>query len=521
MKIGVPSVEKNRAARCAGVAAQTAVAAVAAVLHLAAWSQSNGDTAAKPGISVVPRLSVTETYSNNVSLRSTGQQREFTTQLSPGISINSRAGRIKGTFNYSLNELLYANNTSARQSQNALSTSGVVEALDNFAFIDFSGNISQQTISAFGTQSTNSAAINGNSTETSTYSLSPYIRGRLGGFADYVARYSWTTTSSGSVAASDSKTKNVSFNLNGATSGPLGWSAAASSQTATYSLGQPVKNSSLGGTLLYSFSPQVNVSLIASRESNNYTTVSNQSYNSAGMGLNWAISERTRVAAQFEHHSYGQSHTVSFSHRTARTAWSFSDSQGVSTTPAQSGATVGSLADLLYGQFAALQPDPVLRANLVNQFLQDYGLRGNTPVISNFLASSVSLQRRQDLSFALLGVRDTVSFALTRGSNSQLSNFANAFTSLANSSVVNQTGLSVSYAHRLTQELSLNMVAARQNTSGDAGLQSTSLRSFNVTLSGQVGRQMFASIGARRVFFESSTTPYTESAVIGNLNLQF
>jgi hypothetical protein len=32
---------------------------------------------------------------------------------------------------------------------------------------------------------------------------------------------------------------------------------------------------------------------------------------------------------------------------------------------------------------------------------------------------------------------------------------------------------------------------------------------------------MSASIGARRVFFDSATNPYTETAVTGNLNVQF
>jgi uncharacterized protein (PEP-CTERM system associated) len=503
----------------AWVAFQTLLSVVG-LLPQVAWAQAEAGGA--PNISVVPRVSISENYSNNVFLQSSGKQSELTTQISPGISINSRAGRIKGTFDYSLNELLYARNTSARQSQNSLNTAGSIEALANWAFIDFSGNISQQAISAFGTQSNNNLAINGNSAETSVYRLSPYFRGRLGGVADYVARYSWSTTRSGVSTLANAQTKESSLALNGVTRGALGWSADANSQALTYSSGRPVANDRLKGTLIYAFSPQVNVSLIGSRESNNYTTAAKESYSSAGAGLNWAISERTKLSAQLERRSFGQSHNLSFEHRTARTAWRFSDSQDVVATPVQSGSTVlGSLSDLLYGQFASIESDPFKRTQLVNQFMQNNGFNSNAKVISNFLASSASLQRRQEASFALLGIRDTVSFSLTRGTNSQLSSFVTGFDDLSNSSIIRQTGVSIVYAHRLTPDAAFNVVAARQNTSGAVGLQSTSLRSVDVTLSGRVGRQMNASIGARRVFFDSATNPYTETGVTGNLSVQF
>jgi uncharacterized protein (PEP-CTERM system associated) len=264
------------------------------------------------------------------------------------------------------------------------------------------------------------------------------------------------------------------------------------------------------------------VSLIGSRESNNFTTAIKENHSSAGAGLNWAISESTKLSAQLERRSFGQSHNFSFEHRTARTAWRFSDSQDVAATPVQSGATVlGSLSDLLYGQFASIESDPFKRTQLVNQFMQNNGFNSDARVIGNFLASSASLQRRQEASFALLGIRDTVSFSLTRGTNSQLSSFVTGFDDLSNSSIIRQTGVSIVYAHRLTPDMAFNVVAARQNTSGAVGLQSTSLRSVDVSLSGRVGRQMSASVGARRVFFDSVTNPYTETGVTGNFTVQF
>ena len=476
-----------------------------------------------PAISIVPRISVSERLTNNIGLASTGKKSEQITTISPGISIRSNGGRLKGTLDYSLNELIYARGTSSRQSQNALSSSAVWEAVDNFAFVDFTGAISQQSISALGVQSVDGSSVNGNSTETSTFRLSPYLKGRLGGIADYEARYGWASSRSDASTTSDILTTDASLRLTGAVrGGPLGWGMDASTQKVKYSLGRTASSDRLGGSLSYAFTPQFNASLLISRESNNYTTAANQSHASAGLSLNWRLSDRTTIAAQLQNHSYGQSHDISFQHRTARTAWRFSDSRAVSNSPAQSGQTsLGSLSDLLFSQFTSLEADPLKRAELVNRYIQENGLTANTPVISNFLSSQVSLQRRQEASFALLGVRDTISFVLSRGSNTSLGNFVTAFDDLSTNTVINQSGVSVVYSHRLTPDTSMSAVVSRQSSSGSGGQSGTRLRAVDLSISSRLGRQMSASIGARRVFFESATNPYTESAVTGNLNVQF
>jgi uncharacterized protein (PEP-CTERM system associated) len=494
---------------------------VAALFATQVTAQEAGATT--PRLTVVPRISVSERYTSNVFLSSSGAKSELVTQISPGISIRSNTARLKGTFDYSLNELIYARGTSGRQSQNALNSALLLEAVDGFAFVDFSGSISQQSISALGTPSSANSSLNGNSTETSTFRLSPYLKGNIAGIADYVLRYGWTTTQSAAATASDIRTTDASALLNGAFGGgPLSWNAGLSSQDVKYSLGRTVQSDRLNGGLTYTFTPQFSTSLLVSRESNNYTSAAKQSHGSTGLAMNWQPSDRTTIAAQIENRSFGQSHNISISHRTARTAWRFSDSKDVSNSPVQSGqTTLGSLSDLLYSQFSALEPDPLKRAELVNRFMQDNGMNADSRVISNFLSSNVSLQRRQEASFALLGVRDTITFVMNRGSNSNLGTFVTAFDDLSTNSVVHQNGFSVLYSHRLTQDASMNVLASRQSTSASGGAGGTSLRAVDISLSSRLGRKMSGSIGARRVFFDSATNPYTETAVTGNLNVQF
>jgi uncharacterized protein (PEP-CTERM system associated) len=73
----------------------------------------------------------------------------------------------------------------------------------------------------------------------------------------------------------------------------------------------------------------------------------------------------------------------------------------------------------------------------------------------------------------------------------------------------------------LTPDYSLGVTLARQNTSGTTVADETTLKSFNVNISGKVSKKAAASLGLRHVVSDNVTTPYTENAVVGNINVQF
>jgi uncharacterized protein (PEP-CTERM system associated) len=485
--------------------------------------QYGTDISSKRTVTIVPRVVVSETFTNNVRLASSGQQSEQITEVSPGIRLSIDGARLKTYLDYSLSEVMYAQNTSSRRSQNALNTFGVFEALDNWAFVDFSSSISRQAISAFGTQSNSNTAINANQTEVSSYRLSPYIRGRLGAFANYDARYSRSLTQSDATVASGTATAEGAVKINGGSSfASLGWTADLSQQNIDYSAGRPTQsgNASLG--LTYFLSPQANAFATAGREFNNFTTIDKEGYATNSIGLNWQPSEMTKASASRSQRSFGQAHSLTFQHRTARTAWTFSDLKDVSATPSQTGiVSVGSVYDLLFIQFSTLEPNPVLRAQLVNAYLQAANINPTAPVTTNALTSAVSLLRRQDISFALLGVRDTITFIGTQSKTSRLDVISTALDDLSASSVLRQHGFSVNYAHRLTPDYSLGVLVSQQNTSGSLNTQESSLKSLNVSLTGKVGSRASATVSARRVVSGSHTAPYGETAITGNINVQF
>lgn len=519
------------------------VAGCCVVFLPSVWAQERG---ANSGISIVPRISVTETYTNNVSLSSTNKQSELITQISPGIRLLSNGGRVKGSLDYSLTEQLYARGTSGRRSQNSLNATANIEAVDNWFYVDVSGVIGQQSISAFGAPVGDGSVLNRNSTEISVFRLSPYVRGRLGSTAEYAARYSLTSSRSGSAAVSDVDSRDLSLHLNsiGARRG-AGWTLSADHQTANFSSSRSTSSQRINGQVNYPFTDRWGAYVRASHESNDYVSATTQSQDITALGLTftpndeaqfsvdrdnsgatglkikWSPSKRTSVSVTRERRLFGETQSIALAYRTSNTAWTFSDTRGSVTSTSLSTATApSSLYDLLLTQFSAGEPDAVKREQY-GAFLQANGIRPAATAIGGFLTSALSLQNQQQVSFALFGARNTISLTANRSSNTRLDTTSVAVDDLSTSGVVRQNGLIVNLSHRFTPNSTLNVVAARQNASGTAGQTGTSTKSVNVNLSTRLTKDATANIGARRIVFDSATAPYTETAVIGNLNVQF
>lgn len=475
-------------------------------------------------LSFEPRLSITETFTDNARLASNGGQADRITEISPGMRVVSQGRRVRGYFDYALRELLYVQNPSLRTTQHLLNTFGSVEAVENLAHLDFNASISQQAISAFGAQSVGATGANPNLTETRSLRLSPYVRGHLADAAEYEARYSLATTRANSSVMPRVTTADALVKLGGAsTSTRLGWSLEATRKNIAYGgAARTTEADRLRATLAYALTPRFRLSVIGGREDNNYMSLEKENRATPGFGLDWTPSERTRLSAVRERRFFGEGHGITFEHRTPRTAWRFNDVRDITATPSQTGMMrVGSVYDLLYDQFASIQPDPVLRGQLVNDFLQANGLSPGVSVISSFLTSAVSVQRRQDLAFSLLGTRDTVTLTASQSEGSRIDSLSTLIDDFTQASLIRQRGLSLSLAHRLTPLSSLNILGAQQDTSGSTAAQESRLRSLIVSVSTKLGRQSFVTLSARRVSFNSRVSPYVENAVIGALTVKF
>jgi uncharacterized protein (PEP-CTERM system associated) len=274
--------------------------------------------------------------------------------------------------------------------------------------------------------------------------------------------------------------------------------------------------------LHFTLDPQLRLSLIEGVEASNVSTVDKETHSTPGVGIEWSPTERTRLSGQYEKRIFGSSHSLSFEHRTPRTVWRYSDTQDVQTGFGQPAAgQVGTAYDLFFAQFASVQPDPILRAAIVDQFLRANGIAPTARVFSGSLASAPTKQRRQDLSAAYVGIRDTVTVAGSQTRGVRIDPLSTAVDDFANNNIVRQRGVSISVAHRTTPVAALNLIASIDRTSGNEASQASTLRSVRLYWTDLFGPRGDYSLGIRHSRFGSTANPYTETGVTATLGLRF
>lgn len=488
--------------------------------------QADAENQAQPprrAWSIVPRISVVETLTDNVLLRNSDKRSDQITQVSPGILIDGESARAKLHLDYARSESYYAQDTYHKRSLNSLNAIGKLEAIEKWLYVDVTGIIAQQAISPIGTLSPSTASVNANQTETSNFRVNPYIRGTLAGLADYQFGYSRSLMHARSTSAYDIDTGEWSGRIgNSKAFKNLGWALDASKQRTDYSNGGRIDADTARATLSYQFGPQYRLSVIGGYEDNNYTTLNKESHSISGFGFDWTPDERTRLSAERQRRFFGESHTFTFDHRTPLTVWKFSDSRNISILPTQlATVTLGTVYDLLYSQLASRVPDPQQRALAVNELLQAYNLPANTVVTSGFLSSSASVQRRRDLSLMLTGKRNTVTFMASENEYQRLQTLNGSTDAFLNTNQIRQRGFTVDLAHRLTPLSTLNVVGSRQHASTASSDQESTLRMLDVSLSTRFSPNTTGSLAARRALFHSTASPYSESAIVGTLTAQF
>lgn len=495
---------------------------LAGLLGAIAFSVNSQEAGASRSQSIYPSLAVTQTFTDNRLLSRDDRQAELITQISPSLHFNRNFGRVRGHVDYSFNSYVYAREAAANNFQNSLSAALHVEAVENRVFVDATALISQQSISAFGVQSPDPALKTSNQSEVSSYSIAPYVRGSIPGVLNYQAAANYSITRGGSFSAANSTSTGVNASLGSDRSlARFGWSANVSRQIIDFDQARRNESDLVNGNLIFAINPDLRVSAKAGRESNNYQSAANSSYSTWGYDINWRPNERTRFSFDSERRFFGNSHSIVVEYRTPKTIWNYLDSRNVSSGSPTDTRVVVTTHDLLFAQFASIAPDPIQRELLVNAFLLSNGINPRALVTGGFLTSAVSLQRRQALSLALTGLRDTVILTAFKTENSALDSLAPRTDDLAGGGSIRQQGLGINVSHRLTPVSALNLSISQLKSSATVGTQASNQRSITATWTGRLNSRMNLSLAARHVIFDSSTVPYNESALIAGLTFHF
>jgi uncharacterized protein (PEP-CTERM system associated) len=492
-----------------------------AVLTPGLASAQDGVGATGRALAVEPSVALRETLTDNYNV-STNKESDAITELTGAIRVTANGGTLRGYLDYAATGTLYARHSDSNELRHYLRSASTAELVQGFAFVDLYASYEQQVISAFGTQSPAPGLDNSNQADTATVAITPSLRGRLGSVAGYEARVYYEMTRAEGTSESDVDILDASLRLDGSAPGArLGWTATASHNITDYLTGRRTYDDRVYAGLNYEFTPELKLGVRGGQERTDLLTLAGDTYTTWGVGIEWKPSERTSLEAGIERRFFGNAHTVAFSHRTPSTVWTFADRRDLNSSEQQGSASFGSAYDLFFRQFASAQPDAVQRDVMVRNFLRANGIDPRATVVDGFLASAVTVDSTQDLSVALVGARNTVTFRVGARRSERVDQLSTSFDDLSNTSIVHERGVSLDWAYRLTPASAINVTGSYQRTEGDLDTQRTSLKAITVAWSTPVGARSTVSAGARIAKFDSPTSPYTENAVFAAARVAF
>jgi uncharacterized protein (PEP-CTERM system associated) len=479
---------------------------------------------------VTPHLNLRETYTDNVTLAPKGQeQSELVTQINPGVSVSKTGNRLRVNAAYTLQTLSYLRDSSRNNTNHQLSANANAEWVKDFFFTDASASISQQNISLLGVQSPDNVNVTGNRADVRTYQISPYIRSRLGNFANYLVRYTHNAASTSAAGISDSQSDRVNAELSSARAFyKLGWRLLYSKEYINNTNFQDYQTEKFSGELRYLLSRKL--SLVGSYGYENYTYLTlgpNPEGSFWNAGFAWTPSIRTRLEARFGRRYFGDTYLLDYSQRSRRTVWNVSYSEDITTTHSQFFIPVAiDTASLLDSQFSSAIPDPIIRAQFIEDFIVQNGLPRTTVGSLNFFTNQAFLQKRLQAAVSLNGVRNTMVFSLfssTRNAQQIASSPLPGDNDFLLSDNVKQYGAGAFWNSRLTPRTSSNLgVSYSRNEFKNTGRQDD-LTTVRLGVHKQLAKKMNGSADLRHIERTSNEAgnDYKENAITVSLDMAF
>jgi len=287
---------------------------------------------------VIPRITMSETYDDNVRLAGEGQEEDYITQINPGLSLAGKGRYSELMIDYTMQNIFYKNNDQYDDTYHNFRASSNTEIYRDHLFLDVSGNYSQRTINLQQTSSTDNAAITDNRTDVVTYTVKPYYIDNFGQSSKLTLEHTYTEidSKSGELSDTDNITNTSYIELK---SGPafkrFTWQMSHQKQFVEYTERSNVKSSNSQALFNYLISKKVYFVGVAGYEEYNYAVMAGQenpegSYWEAGLG--WTPSHRTRLEIRQGEHYYGETSKFLFDHRTRQSSWLINYSEDINTT---------------------------------------------------------------------------------------------------------------------------------------------------------------------------------------------
>lgn len=442
-------------------------------------------------------------------------------ELSPGFQAVAHLPWVDGNIDYALTQ----RQLEARpQTQHTLNARAQWFVWRKSFTLETSATAGQQRVSAL--QPTSATLAGRNQTQTSTWRIAPMWQGGWGRAMTYQLRHDLSYTHAGDPGAqrSDVVSQATSARVGHKPPVGLGWELAG--EQSTQSRGAGVNDiQSTAASLSGIFSPDVHWRwrIAAGQERTNQLDIRSRTYDTWNVSSDWRPDDRTHIGVEWGHRYFGQSHAVSFEQRWARAAIQLSDTKSVQALPpGVSQASIGNLYDLMDAMYRNLEPDPVLRAQLVSAELRRRGLPPDLQVTSSFLTSRATLQRQQQAKFIYTAPRQTITLGVGRSVVSRLSgDLAVAGDDFDATSSVQTLNWQFGMSHRITPLASISLGIGQQRTEAAGSASRNGADAVSVSWQSALGRRTVGGLEVRHSTFVRSQGDDAENVLTGNLLHRF
>lgn len=383
---------------------------LAAVSLLAAAFPAHAD------FRISPTLRLSETWTDNVNLTEDEfAHSELITQVAPGLTITNRSRRlvVDATAQLSAFEYLHDSDKRTRRGfalddedagpgvskiQRSYRASLRGELARDLFFLDANATRGQQSISAFGPRITGDSYSTNNRADIETWSISPYLVRRFGSVASGQVRFTRDAVGGASYAGFN-RTSGDTLQASLA-SGPafrsVVWGLGYTDQDLEGARYGNSSTQNVNGNLRYILSRTWSVLANAGYDRYEYEGLGGGDQGANwSLGFAWTPSPRTTLQATAGRHFFGNTGSLLAVHRSRHTSWNLSYSDAITTSRQQFllPSTIDT-AGLLDGMFATAYPDPVVRAQVVQAYMQQNGLPPSLSDSINYLSNRFMRQKR-------------------------------------------------------------------------------------------------------------------------------
>jgi hypothetical protein len=277
-------------------------------------------------------LTAGETYTDNVALAGDDNAKTaWVTQLVPSLSACANSGRIRGSLDYQLQGLLYADSNETDKVYNHVAADTTIEVLPGHLFLAADTTYGQTVINPEDVFSHNNLLRPGNRTSAWISNVSPYWFQPLGFLGNATLRYRYGRAQYGRSSVSNYTLNGASFHLASPRSNPV-WSYQINART------QRVKRDNVPASrrrfflnnnkgdvtyfdramlqLGYQLTPSLQLLAAGGAEDDYHRDGSNDRLGSAvwNVGFRWS-SPRNALEARYGKRSFGSYYSVEATHR--------------------------------------------------------------------------------------------------------------------------------------------------------------------------------------------------------------